>query len=219
MASDSRPLLYSFYRSSCSWRVRLALSIKGIAYDTKSINLLTEENKTKEYKQIQPFGAIPAFVDDINEDNTPLIESAAIIEYLDETRPENPLLPKDPRERAIVRSLVYAIAMGIQPICSIRVLKFIGKDNEEEWTKHFMSEGFAAFEKLLQRTAGKYAFGDTITMADLFLVPQFFNGLRFGVDMTAYPIMSRINSTLEQLEAFKAAHPTRQPDCPPELRQ
>ncbi|KAG0285234.1 Glutathione S-transferase zeta-1 [Linnemannia gamsii] len=215
--SSSHPTLYSFYRSSCAWRVRLGLHLKNISFTTRPINLLTEENKSPEYKAVQPFGAVPAFLE-ANSQGPALVESVAILEYLDETRPEFPLLPKDPTGRAVVRALVEAIAMDIQPVCSMRILKYIGKDKEAEWVSHFLKEGFAAFEKLLEKTAGKYSYGDSITMADLLLVPQFYNGVRFAVDMSMYPIMSRINSELEAVPAFQAAHPTQQPDCPPEQR-
>ncbi|KAG0216240.1 Glutathione S-transferase zeta-1 [Mortierella sp. GBA30] len=216
--NSTLPVLYSFYRSSCAWRVRIGLHLKKVAFETRSVNLLTEENKTPEYKKIQPFGAVPAFVDS-DTNGQVLIESLAILDYLEETRPnEFPLLPKSPTDRAMVRAMVQAVAMDIQPVCTMRILKYIGKDRESEWTKHFLSEGFAALEKMLEKVSGKYCFGDAITMADLFLVPQFYNGIRFGVDMSAYPVMSRINTALEQVDEFKAAHPTMQPDCPTELR-
>ncbi|KAF9354615.1 Glutathione S-transferase zeta-1 [Mortierella sp. AD094] len=214
MATSNLPVLYSFFRSSCSWRVRLALSLKKIPYETRPVNLLLNENKTEEYKAIQPFGAVPAFID---TNGKVFIESVAIIEYLDETRPEFPLLPKDPVDRATVRALVQAIAMDIQPVCSIRILKYTGR-GETDWSNHFISLGFEAYEKMLEKTAGKYSFGDSITMADLILVPQYYNGIRAGVDMTLYPVISRIHSTLEQIEEFKAVHPSTQPDCPLGMR-
>ncbi|KAF9436359.1 Glutathione S-transferase zeta-1 [Entomortierella beljakovae] len=204
------PILYAFFRSSCSWRVRLALAAKNIPYEIKPINLLLNENKTEEYKKIQPFGAVPAFID---TNGAVLVESVAIIEYLDETRPEFPLLPKDPLDRATVRALVQAIAMDIQPVCSIRILRHVNQP-ENEWSKHFITIGFEAYEKMLEKTAGVYSFGDTITMADLLLIPQFYNGVRAEVDMTAYPIISRIHNTLSQIDKLKAAHPLNQPDCP-----
>ncbi|KAG0044201.1 Glutathione S-transferase zeta-1 [Gryganskiella cystojenkinii] len=215
--ANTLPILYSWYRSSCAYRVRIGLNLKKIAYEYRSINLDTEVNKTAEYKKIHPFGAVPAFVD-VNTNGHVMIESVAILEYLDETRPENPLLPKNPVDRALVRGLVQAVAMDIQPVCSMRILKYIGKEEEGEWTKHWLSEGFKAFEKMLERTAGKYAFGDAITMADLVLVPQFYNGVRFGIDMTLYPVLYRVNTNLEQVQAFKDSHPTRQPDCPEDQR-
>ncbi|KAG0291248.1 Glutathione S-transferase zeta-1, partial [Dissophora globulifera] len=173
--------------------------------------------KTEAYRKIQPFGAVPAFIDN-RGDGRVLIESVAIIEYLEETRSETPLLPKDPVDRATVRALALAIGMDIQPLCSIRVTKHLGQDKAGNWSKHWLSEGFAAVEKLLEKSAGKYSFGDTITMADILLVPQFANGILAGLDVTPYPIMSRINATLGELDAFKAAHPKQQPDCPPEMR-
>ncbi|KAF8928874.1 putative maleylacetoacetate isomerase 2 [Dissophora ornata] len=217
MSDRNLPVLYSYWRSSCAWRVRLALGLKNITYVTRPIDLSKGENRTPEFLKIQPFGTVPAFVDNIG-DKKAIAESVAILEYLDETRPENPLLPKDPADRAVVRSLVFGIGMSIQPLCSNRVIKYIGKDKEQEWSHHFLTEGFAALEKLLERAAGKYAFGDSLTLADIALVPQFYNGVRSGVDMKAYPTMYRINSTLEQLDVFKAAHPTKQLDCPPEFR-
>ncbi|KAG0068753.1 Glutathione S-transferase zeta-1 [Linnemannia elongata] len=199
---SSLPILYSFYRSSCAWRVRLGLHLKNIPFEIRPINLLTEENKSAEYKAIQPFGAVPAFLE-ANSHGPALVESVAILEI------------PSPAQRPL-RS--RTIAMDIQPVCQMRVLKYIGKDKEADWVSHFFKEGFAALEKLLEKTAGKYSYGDSITMADLLLVPQFYNGVRFAVDMSAYPIMSRINSELETIPAFQAAHPTKQPDCPPELR-
>ncbi|KAF9201738.1 Glutathione S-transferase zeta-1 [Haplosporangium sp. Z 27] len=214
MATTNLPVLYSFFRSSCSYRVRLALSLKRIPYETRPINLLLNENKTEDYKKIQPFGAVPAFID---TDGKVFIESIAIIEYLDETRPEFPLLPKDPADRATVRALVQAIAMDIQPVCSIRILRYVDRE-EADWSNHFISLGFQALEKMLEKTAGRYCFGDSITLADITLVPQFYNGIRAKVDMSAYPNISRIHNTLEQIEEFKAAHPSMQPDCPLEMR-
>ncbi|KAF9925477.1 Glutathione S-transferase zeta-1 [Modicella reniformis] len=216
--ATKQAVLYSFWRSSCAWRVRIGLNLKKIPYEIRPINLTTDENKTPEYKKIQPFGAVPAYIDNDDKD-TALVESVAILEYLDETRPEFPLLPKDPYEKSVVRSLVQAIAMDIQPICQSRVLRYIGSEKEDEWAKHFLSEGFSALERMLEKTAGKYAFGDLITMADVLIVPQFYNGVRGELDMSQYPILFRINNTLQEEEAFKATHPSRQPDCPPEFRE
>ncbi|KAF9335317.1 Glutathione S-transferase zeta-1 [Podila minutissima] len=188
------PVLYAFFRSSCSWRVRLALHLKKIPYETRPVNLLTGQNKTLEYKKIQPFGAVPAFV----ENGHVLTQSINIIEYLEETRP------------------VEAVAMDIQPVGTIRVLNHVSSDpaKQKEWSAHWMKQGFEAFEAMLKKTAGVYSFGDTITMADVVLVPQYYNGVRFGVDMTAYPTIWRINHTLEKEESFKLAHPSSQIDCP-----
>ncbi|KAF9999182.1 Glutathione S-transferase zeta-1 [Entomortierella chlamydospora] len=211
-----RPVLYSYFRSSCSWRVRIALNLKKIDYDVRPINLLKGEQRTEEYLKIQPFGFVPAYID--NRTGKTLVQSVSIIEYIDETYPGVSLLPKDPIERATVRALVQAVAMDIQPVANLRILKYVGEEKKGEWAKHFIIEGFKALEAMLEKTAGVYAFGDSITMADLTIVPQVYNGVRFGVDMTAFPIISRINSTLSELPEFKAAHPSQQIDCPADLR-
>ncbi|KAF9352264.1 Glutathione S-transferase zeta-1 [Mortierella sp. AD094] len=215
-SAHDRPVLYSYFRSSCSWRVRIALNLKKIDYDVRPINLLKGEQRTEEYLKIQPFGFVPAYID--NKTGKTLVQSVSILEYIDETHPGHSLLPKDPIERATVRSLVQAVAMDIQPVTNLRILKHVGEEKKGEWAKHFLTEGFKALEAMLEKTAGVYAFGDSITMADLTIVPQVYNGFRFGVDMTAFPIISRINSTLSELPEFKAAHPSQQIDCPADLR-
>ncbi|KAF9434131.1 Glutathione S-transferase zeta-1 [Entomortierella beljakovae] len=214
--SQEHPVLYSYFRSSCSWRVRIALNLKKIEYDIHPINLLKGEQRSEEYLKIQPFGFVPAYVD--NKTGKTLIQSVSIMEYIDETLPGHSLLPKDPMERATVRALVQAVAMDIQPVTNLRILKYVGDEKKGEWAKHFLAEGFKAVESMLEKTAGIYAFGDSITMADLCIVPQVYNGVRFGVDMTAFPIISRINTTLSELAEFKAAHPSQQIDCPADLR-
>ncbi|GJJ76999.1 maleylacetoacetate isomerase [Entomortierella parvispora] len=211
-----KDILYSYFRSSCSWRVRIALNLKKIDYEIKPINLLKGEQKTEEYRKIQPFGFVPAFVD--HKTGHTLIESVSILEFLEETNTTYPLLPKDPIGRATVRALVDAVAMDIQPVTNLRVLVYVGDEKKAEWAKHFQAEGFKALEALLEKTAGKYCYGDSITLADLALVPQAYNGERWGVDMTAYPNISRISKALNEIPEFKAAHPTQQIDCPAELR-
>ncbi|KAG0332432.1 Glutathione S-transferase zeta-1, partial [Podila humilis] len=170
------PILYAFFRSSCSWRVRLALHLKKIPYETRPVNLLTGQNKTNEYRRLQAFGSVPVFV----ERGHVLSQSITIIEYLEETRPEFPLLPKDPLDRASVRALVAAVAMDIQPVGTIRVMNYVSNDpdQQKEWHAHWLRQGFQAFEAMLQKTAGVYSFGDSITMADVVLVPQYYNGVR-----------------------------------------
>ncbi|KAF9308907.1 Glutathione S-transferase zeta-1, partial [Podila horticola] len=127
--SINKPVLYSYFRSSCSWRVRIALNLKAIDYE-----------RSEEYLQIQPFGFVPAFIDD--KTGHTLIQSVSILEFLEETRPQYPLLPKDPLERATVRALVHAVAMDIQPVTNLRILKYVGDDKKAEWAKHFLAEGF-----------------------------------------------------------------------------
>ncbi|KAF9929464.1 Glutathione S-transferase zeta-1 [Linnemannia zychae] len=216
MATTDKPILYSYFRSSCSWRVRIALGLKKVDYEVRPINLLKDEQRSDEYLKIQPFGYVPAFID--SKSGQTLIESISIIEYIDEIYPGYSLLPKDPLERATVRALVQAVSAGIQPITNLRILKHVGEDKKAEWAKHFMTEGFKALEAMLQKTAGTYAFGDSVTMADLVIVPQVYNAGRFGVDMSAFPIISRVNKALSELPEFKAAHPSQQIDCPADLR-
>ncbi|MEE6521627.1 hypothetical protein FKM82_019892 [Ascaphus truei] len=150
-------------------------------------------------------------------DGVTLSQSLAIIQYLDETRPEPPLLPRDPKKRAQVRMISDHIVSGIQPLQNLVVLQKVGA-TQLEWAQYFITRGFEALEKMLQDTAGRYCVGDEVTMADLCLVPQVTNADRFKVPLTPYPIITRINQSLLQLEAFHVSHPSRQPDTPPELR-
>ncbi|KAF9362523.1 Glutathione S-transferase zeta-1 [Mortierella sp. NVP85] len=191
------PVLYSYFRSSCSWRVRIALNLKKIEYKYQAVNLVKGEQKTDEYRKISPFGYVPAYVD---KSGKTFIESISILEYLDEIHP------------------VQAIATGIQPVANLRVLQYVGEDKKDEWAKHFIQEGFKAVEAMLAKTAGAFAFGDKITMADLVIVPQVYNAERFGVDLSVYPTIARLNRELMELPEFRAAHPSNQPDCPDELR-
>lgn len=161
-------------------------------------------------------GYVPALV----IDGHTLADSLSIIEYLDETRPDPPLLPRDdPFKKALARQVSQTIASGIQPIQNLSVLKYLGDERKTEWGHHWINKGFCNLEKILERTSGKYCVGDEITMADLCLVPQVYNANRFKVDMSQFPVISRINDDLSKLEAFKASHPSKQPDCPEELRE
>ncbi|MEE6521625.1 hypothetical protein FKM82_019892 [Ascaphus truei] len=215
MESAQKPLLYGYFRSSCSWRVRIALALKGIEYDQRPINLIKDGGVqlSDEYKEVNPMQQVPA----LRIDGVTLSQSLAIIQYLDETRPEPPLLPRDPKKRAQVRMISDHIVSGIQPLQNLVVLQKVGA-TQLEWAQYFITRGFEALEKMLQDTAGRYCVGDEVTMADLCLVPQVTNADRFKVPLTPYPIITRINQSLLQLEAFHVSHPSRQPDTPPELR-
>ncbi|KAM9293850.1 maleylacetoacetate isomerase [Gastrophryne carolinensis] len=215
MLLSPQPLLFGYFRSSCTWRVRIALALKGIEYDLHAINLIQDggQQKTDEYKRVNPMQQVPALrIDGVN-----LSQSLAIIEYLEETRPNPPLLPRDPIKRAQCRMISDLIASGIQPMQNLPVLQRAG-DGKAEWAQHFIHVGFQALELMLQGTAGRYCVGDEVTMADLCLVPQVANADRFKVDMAPFPIIARINQSLLQLEAFQVSHPSRQPDTPAELR-
>ncbi|XP_032237128.1 maleylacetoacetate isomerase isoform X2 [Nematostella vectensis] len=213
----SKPVLYSYFRSSCSWRVRTALALKGIEYEYHPIHLLKDggEQHSDDYKKMNPIGEVPTLI----IDGHTLTQSIGIMEYLDETRPDPPLLPRgDPHKRALVRQISMTIASGIQPIQNLKVLQYVGPDKKVEWGHYWIDRGFQCLEKMLVQTAGKYCVGDDITMADLCLVPQVYNANRFKVDMSRYPTIARIHEALEQVDAFKEAHPSRQPDCPDEMR-
>lgn len=213
-----KPVLYSYFRSSCSWRVRIALALKGIEYDYKAVHLVKDggEQYAEDYKIVNPQCEVPS----LEIDGHTLTQSMAIIEYIDETRDAPPyLLPRnDPGKRAEVRRLSQCIACGIQPIQNLRVLQYVGSDKKVEWGKYWIEYGFTSLEQLLSKTSGKYCVGDEVTMVDLCLVPQVYNAGRFGVNMTNFPIISRINTALSNLEAFKIAHPSQQPDCPDDMR-
>ncbi|XP_071833127.1 maleylacetoacetate isomerase-like [Apostichopus japonicus] len=211
----SKPVLYSYFRSTCSWRVRIALALKGVQYEYKAVNLLKGEQLQDKYHGLTPMAQLPS----LEIDGVLMSQSLPIIEYIDETRGGPSLLPKEPKQKCTVRQVSEMINSGIQPLQNLKILKFIGAERKSEWGHKFIQEGFEALESVLAQTAGKYSVGDDITMADLCLIPQVYNAERFKVDMTAFPTISRINSTLSKHEAFIAAHPTNQPDCPDDLKQ
>uniref|UniRef100_A0A0N4Z3L8 maleylacetoacetate isomerase n=1 Tax=Parastrongyloides trichosuri TaxID=131310 RepID=A0A0N4Z3L8_PARTI len=168
--------------------------------------------RSPEYLKINPNGFLPTLV----IDDQPLNESLAIIEFLDEKYPdETPLLPKSLLDRTNVRAIALTIASGIQPIQNLGVLNYYSSDGDKkkEWANHFITKGFEALEVMLQRTHGKFCVGDEITMADICIPPQVYNAKRFDVDMSRFPIISKINEELEKIEAFKKAHPSSQPDA------
>lgn len=213
----SKPILFSYFRSSCSWRVRIALALKGIDYNTKPVHLLEGRGQqfSEEYKKLNPSCVVPALI----IDGHTLCQSISILEYLDETRPNPPLLPpNDPAKKALVRKIVQTIASDIQPVQNLRILKYVGDDKKAEWGHYWIDRGFEGLEEILRKTAGKYCVGDEITMADICLVPQVYNANRFKVDMKKFPLISEINENLQELEPFKVSHPFRQPDCPDDLK-
>ncbi|KAI3638753.1 hypothetical protein MIR68_003251 [Amoeboaphelidium protococcarum] len=204
-------VLYSYWRSSCSWRVRIALNFKGIPYQYRAINLLQAEQQGEEYVALNPAKSLPTLL----IDGLVLTQSVAILEYLEERKPESwRLLPVMPAERAKVRALVNIVCCDIQPVQNMKVLKQVGEDKKAEWAQKCITSGFEALEKMLQQTAGTYCVGDQVSLADVCLVPQVYNANRFQVDMTKFPLIQRINASLEQLEPFQKAHPDQQPDNP-----
>lgn len=212
--AQNKPILYSYFRSSCSWRVRIALAFKNIDYEYKAVNLLKGEQLQEEFLKINPSAEVPAFVHNGNV----ITHSIAILEYLEEAFPSPQLLPNGPVSRAKVRALVDSIVSDIQPIQNLRVLKYVG-EKHLEWGKYWIETGFAAVERYIKDIHGLYCFGNEVTLADLCLVPQVFNAARFNVDVSQFPLITEITSRLSELPAFKHSHPLVQPDCPDELRK
>ncbi len=208
--------LYGFSRSSAAFRVRIALNLKGLAYEDEFIHLRRGEQRGSEYLAVNPQGLVPA----LEADGHTLIQSMAIIEYLDETHPEPPLLPHDPGGRARVRAMAEIVACDIHPINNLRVLRYLhgplGHDQPviETWYNHWIAAGFEALERLLvgDRRSGAFCHGDTPGLADIALVPQAVNSERYNLDLSPYPTVSRIYANCMRLDAFSAAHPNNQPD-------
>ncbi|KAI8886230.1 maleylacetoacetate isomerase [Backusella circina FSU 941] len=211
--SEQKPVLYGYFRSSASWRVRIALAWKGVDYEKKYINLAKGEQKTEEFAKVVPTQKVPAFV---TKEGQILSQSAAIMEYLEETYPDRPMLPKGIYERAVVTEISQIIACDIHPLQNLGVLiKIAGSDLEKrkEWANRVITDGFKGLEKRLKVTSGSYSCGDSITMADFYLASIVGNANRWEVDMSQFPIISRISNALATLPEFKEASPTNQPDC------
>lgn len=210
--------LYGYFRSSAAYRVRIALNLKGLAYEQAPLSLVKGEHRNEEYLAVNPAGLVPTLVTD---DGEKLSQSLAICEYLEERYPEPALLPSDAAGRARVRALAGLIASEIHPLNNLRVLKYLvgplGLDDETKnaWYHHWIAEGFTALEAMLagDRRTGKFCHGDTPTLADVFLVPQLFNAERFKCDLSAYPTVRRIGENARALQAFVDAEPGRQPDA------
>ena len=202
--------LYHYWRSSSSWRVRWGLKIKGISYHDVPVNLLANAQKSPDYLKVNPVGFVPA----IEMDGRCFGESLAILEWLEETQPTPALLPKDPLDRLHVRQLMLQIACNTQPVQNLSVMRMHSEDKPEQakWANHWISQGLAGYEKLLQHgKPGKFSFGDSVTMADLCLIPQIYNATRFSVDVRQWPLLHGIGERALELPECKAAHPDRQP--------
>ncbi|MER9021282.1 maleylacetoacetate isomerase [Mesorhizobium sp. M0815] len=211
-------VLHNYYRSSTSYRVRIALEMKGLAYEYVPHHLRHGEHLEPAYLAVNPQGLVPAL---ILGDGTLLTQSLAIIEYLDETTPEPPLLPKDAPGRARVRMLAQMIACDIHPVNNLRVLTSLrtlfgaGDQDVANWFRHWVNEGFQPLEKILASPPETKTFchGDTPGLADIYLVAQVTSNARFGVDMTPYPTIARINAACMALPAFQKAAPENQIDA------
>ena len=210
-------ILHGYYRSSASFRVRIALNLKGIEYSQITHHLRRGEQRAPEYLAINPQGFVPA----LDDGGRIIVQSLAIIDYLDETRPEPPLLPASPADRAHARALAQIVACDIHPLDNLRVLRHLrdplGQDEATvaRWYNHWIASGFDALEAMLASDprTGAYSIGDTPGLADILLVPQVVNAGNYKLDMTPYPTIRRIFDRCMELEPFAAAHPARQPDA------
>ncbi len=213
-------LLYSYWRSSAAYRVRIGLNLKGLAYATVPVHLLQDggQQHAAAYRQINPQALVPT----LKHGQRQLTQSLAILEYLDEVWPTPPLLPATARERQRVRALAQLVACDIHPLNNLRVLQYFEHEwnlpapEREQWVKHWIMDGFAALEAMLagHPSTGDYCEGNVPSLADCCLVPQVYNARRFGITMADYPTIERIEQTCLQLPAFDAARPDNQADAP-----
>lgn len=208
--------LYNYFRSSASWRVRIALALKGLDYRYEPVHLVKNEQFGDAFAARQVSHLVPALVLD---DGTWLSQSMAILEYLDETHPEPPLLPRDAVGRAQVRALAQDIGCDIHPINNLRVLRYLKSDMGHDqaqidgWYRHWVATGLAIVEQKLARTAGQFCFGDAPGLADCLLVPQVYNAQRFECPLDGYPTVMRVNAACLALPAFAGTHPEACPDA------
>lgn len=208
----SRPVLHDYFRSSAAYRVRIALNLKAVDYESRPVSLVDGAQKSEAYRSLNPQGLVPA----LQIDGMLLTQSLAIIDYLDARFPEPRLVPEDAGERAHVLAMALVVACDIHPLNNLRVLKYLGgpleidEPSRDDWYAHWVDEGLAALEKLAAPRAGKFLFGDQPTLADVCLVPQLFNARRFDIPLTHYPALLRADENVQKLEPFAAAHPDRQ---------
>jgi maleylacetoacetate isomerase len=212
----TRPILHDYYRSSAAYRVRIALNLKGVNYESRPVNLAEGAQKSAEYRAINPQGFVPM----LDIDGLKLTQSLSIIMYLASRFPEPPLLPAEAGDAAHVRGMALAIACDIHPLNNLRVLKYLKgelgqeQDAVDAWYRHWIAEGLGPLEAMAAPRAGAFLFGDAPTIADICLVPQLYNARRFDVPLDAYPTLLRADASANALEAFAAAHPDRQEDKP-----
>ena len=217
--------LYSYYRSSCSYRARLALNHKGLKYEYHAVHLVKNggEQHKPEYSALNPQELVPTFIDD----KFVLTQSMAIMEYLEEKYPEPSLMPTDTEQRAYVRQISLIQVADIHPLNNLKVLNHLSSDlqvtqsQKTEWYHKWIRQGFDATEKLLERSkfcTGPYVCGDKVTMADMCLIPQVYNARRYEMSLDAYPIITEIDKNCMQLQTFIDASPEHQPDAPEDQR-
>ncbi|KAJ5525948.1 hypothetical protein N7494_012598 [Penicillium frequentans] len=213
--------LYTYFRSSCSARLRIALNLKEIPYTPIFVNLLKGEQSSPAHKEINPSGLVPALI--IEQEGKPpvtITQSLAALEYLDEAFPGPTLLPTDPESRAQARTLASIIACDVQPVTNLKILKRVaplGADRTS-WSKDLIEEGLSAYEATVARSAGKFSVGDEISIADICLIPAAWGAERVGVDLGAFPVTCGIIRNIEGVDAVIKGHWQNQPDTPEELR-
>ncbi|XP_047336458.1 glutathione S-transferase 2-like [Impatiens glandulifera] len=212
--SDSKLQLYSYWISSCSWRVRFALNLKGLSYEYKSVNLTKGEQFNPEFEKLNPLHFVPVLVDG----DIVVSDSLAILLYLEEKYPQIPLLPSDPKLRALSLQVASIVNSSIQPLHMQSVLKYIadrvGSQEQLLWAQFVIKKGFHALENLLRDYSGPYAMGEKAFMADVFLAPQIAVATeRFGIDMAEFPTLRKIYGSCKALPEFKSSLPERQPDA------
>lgn len=206
----SKPILYDYHRSSASYRVRIALALKGIDYERVPIDLLASKQRDTAYRARNPQGMVPM----LELDGAAITQSLAIIDALDHRICEPRLVPEEPLDRAHVLALALTIACDIHPLNNLRVLEHLSglglaQGVRDDWYRHWITVGFDALEALAAPRAGRFLFGEEVTLADICLVPQMFNARRFAVDLRAYPVLVRADAAASALPAFAAAHPDR----------
>jgi maleylpyruvate isomerase len=212
--------LYGYWRSSSAWRVRIGLGLKELPYERVIVNLLAGEQFSEAHRARSPLSMIPVLEVEDGGRTFRLVQSMAILEWLDETHRDPPLLPADPAGRARVRALAEHVNSSIQPLQNASVLKLLrerlGAGGDKSWAAHWIARGLEALERAVNDGgAGRFCHGDRPGLADAYLVPQLYNARRFGVDVGPFPTLRRIEEACAALPAFQAAHPDQQPDAPP----
>ena len=208
----NRPILYDYFRSSASYRARIALNLKGIDYEQRSINLAAGAQKDEAYRQLNPQGFVPT----LEMDGHRITQSLAICNYVNSIVPDPPFMPADAADRAHVLALALTVACDIHPLNNLRVLKYLkaefdaSEDAKDDWYRHWVAEGLVALEAMAEPRAGAWLFGDEPSVADICLIPQLYNARRFSVPLDAFPTLRRVDETASGNPAFAAAHPDLQ---------
>ncbi len=213
LANDRDRVLYDYWRSSAAYRVRIALAVKGLAYETKTVDLRTGAQSGIGYTMLNPQGLVPFLIDG----DTGIAQSLAIIEYLEEMYPAPPLLPGDAAMRARIRGAALGMIADAHPLINLRVRKYLSRELEhdeakiDDWGRHWVELALGPLEEQAERAQGTYLFGDTVTLADVCLVPQLYGARRLQADVARFPALGAIDKRLNALPAFQAARPERQP--------